>query len=722
MSIIDKMVAKRVARALAEAEKKSAGFMEVEGSTYAGQAAETERTYDYADFIKAFESLPWLYAGAMALAIAAVKPTLKVYRSKGKDLAEVEGMDVNKVLARPNPFMSYRELLQITVVNMAICGEQFWNLVGTQASPNNGPVVISRTNHPVEIWWIKPEQIDVYPDPKEFIKKYVFTSRTGTPRDLDPSEIIHFRLPNPASYYRGLGAMQAGRNSSILELNAVAYNKNFLRNDATPNGNWISKTKPAKDQLDEFRKSAQARHGGPSKAGTVGVLWGEWDFKQSATSPKDAQYSEMRKMNREELLAVLPGSVPPSIVGLLEYANYSNMEVQSKKFWEDCVMPLLDVIADKLTLNLGPHFDDGLIFQFDYSNVRALQEDEERRSRVAQALIGCGLKTPNQLRKEMFNEDPYVGGDAYYMAMTLVPVGSDDKAAKARPAGGKAVPAPELKASFWRTPARKQVLWESFTKRLDAWGRAWTPAIEKYLKGQADGIRDQLAKHSDRAAIRAAKLFDLEAEIQRYHKEFRTRYIEVFKRAGAAGLTETHGKIYIPPEERILKADEEDQFTLREEHLARLDIQILTAAKFFNESTWKQVLKYLTQAEAEGWTAEELTQQLWAHLGDRVPWEARRIAETELARTENFGLMEGYKENGYVERKSWLCMKLPTSREGHIAADEKYSAEPIGMDEKFLVESPSGEWDEMDYPAEDSASAGNVCNCRCRSMPEVQTL
>ena len=69
--------------------------------------------------------------------------------------------------------------------------------------------------------------------------------------------------------------------------------------------------------------------------------------------------------------------------------------------------------------------------------------------------------------------------------------------------------------------------------------------------------------------------------------------------------------------------------------------------------------------------------------------------------------------------KSWLCSRVPDSRPGHIAADERYTAEPIGLDELFEVESPKGEWDRMDYPAEDTATAGNVCECLCRSMPEV---
>ncbi len=77
------------------------------------------------------------------------------------------------------------------------------------------------------------------------------------------------------------------------------------------------------------------------------MTWGGMKVADTGTTMKDAQYTELRKMNREEILATI--GVPPSVVGLLEYANYSNMEVQQKKFWEDAAMPIFDLIADKVS-------------------------------------------------------------------------------------------------------------------------------------------------------------------------------------------------------------------------------------------------------------------------------------------------------------------------------------------------------------------------------------
>ena len=354
------------------AERKTAGFFKVESEATSGFPVETERPANYENYLRAYTKLPWLYAGATKLAIAAVKPPLRVYeriKENGKEKRRVvERRPINDLLETPNPFLSWRELIQITIINLAINGEQFINLV-----PRGNPP-ITRTNPPVEMMWMKPFAIEVYADAKNYVSKYVY--RTGaTPYTLDPSEIVHIRQANPLSYWRGLGAMSAAENSAILELQAVTFNKNFLKNDATPAGIIETPDKLTELEVKTHRRVWDETHKGSGKGGKIGYMWGGMKFHEVGTKPKDAQYIEMRKMNREEQLAAL--GVPPAIVGLLEYANYSNMEVQSRDFWENAVVPLLDLIADKLTLQLSPIFDPNYIVAFDYSGIKILQEDEE---------------------------------------------------------------------------------------------------------------------------------------------------------------------------------------------------------------------------------------------------------------------------------------------------------------------------------------------------------
>ena len=723
MGILDRYLQKRGFVKAADIQQKTAGFMALEAAGYAEGKPDQGAIADYPAFVRAYSQLPWLYAGALALAIGATKPVLRAFLEtvvKGEaQQEEITGQDLNKLVELPNPDLSWRELIQITVLNLALLGNQHWNLVGTQEkSP------ISKTNKPVEIWWVKPQQMQPLTDKNGAIIGWLFTGPSGQTKTLDPSEIVHFRMPNPGSYFNGMGSLQPLSRTATLELNAMNFQDAFLRNDGTPPF-LFTKGISDKTQRKMFWDAWDERHKGPRKSGRAGMIWGEMDIKPLGTTMKDAQYVELRKMNREETLAALPGSVPPSIVGLLEYANYSNMEVQSKKFWEDCEMPILGIVADKMTLKLAPLFDERIWFEFDFSDIKVLQEDEERRARIDRIRLGCGKITPNELRKEN-GQDPYPGGDAYYIDFSLAPIGQDPNALPVKetpptkkPAGEQAPsgtePAKSLarddKPSFWADPARRKLLWDNFDKRLSAQERAFEPLVKKYLEAQADAVRAQVAATGSVQGVRAEDVFDPAAEAEVYAGKFEGRYRFAFERAGEAGYHATKGKLWIPPEERRIKDD--DVFNVTPAHLAKLREQIDRAAKFFNGTTWDEVKAGIDQALAENWTTEQLAQELWAKLDGRAAWEARRIASTEMTRTEGFGGVEGYKQNDAIDMKGWNCQKLDTSREDHVEAD----GQEVAVDDDFDI---GGE--AMAWPGDGRASAGNVCNCRCSTYPVVGEL
>lgn len=691
-----------------DVEEKMAGFMEVEIEGQPAEMIEKEEKSEYKDFIDAFRQLPYLYSGATALAVASTKPVLKIYKRTGEEVEEVEGEEINRLLFNPNPFLSSRELRQITVINLAITGNAIWNLVGTREDG-----IIDESNPPVELWWIKPEQIDIEPDKETFIKEYKFTaSATSKEKSLDPSAIIHFKLPNPDSYFWGLGMLQPAKDTAIMEFNAVAYNKSFMSNDATPYGLFNFPEKPTKKQLAQFRKMINQTHRGAKKAGKFGFTYGGIDYKEVGKTPKDAQYIEMRKMNREEILACM--GVPPSVVGLLEYANYSNMEVQQKKFWQDAVIPLLDLMADKLTLNLAPHFSKDYFFAFDYSDIKVLQEDEELKTKVAQSLIEHGVKTPNQIRKEMYNEEPYEGGNQYFMKFGLTPIGIDTGQAKTK----KMLPPKSQKQkenlSFWQDSTRKKILWDNFIKRIEVKEKPFADKAEEYLKLQASKAKEYLSGMNDIESINLDKIFDVEKENEAYLDKFRLRYFNSFTEAGEAGYLATQGKLYDPNIERIFK--DEEGFILTPEHKQMIETLIMESGANINKRTLKKIVGIVEEGAREKWTVEELTKNIYQKLSDLSITRSRTIARTETAKVENCGQLEGYKQSEFVELKGWLCSFVPDSRESHQQADMEYSDNPIPLSEPFNVGGAL-----MQYPGGSGVAEEDI-NCLCSTYPDVRTI
>jgi hypothetical protein len=128
----------------------------------------------------------------------------------------------------------------------------------------------------------------------------------------------------------------------------------------------------------------------------------------------------------------------------------------------------------------------------------------------------------------------------------------------------------------------------------------------------------------------------------------------------------------------------------------------------------EKVLELMTQADAEAWTTEELTQQIWSKLKEFAPWRSRLIARTEMTKLENWGQLEGYREAEFVENKGWLSAYAPDTREEHIQADQTYRENTIPLDQPFEV---MGEL--LQYPGDPAGSPGNICNCLCTTFPDV---
>lgn len=699
-----------------DAISKSAGFMGLESETYVdGKPTEAIRIGDYGTFINAYKSLPWLYAGVTALAIAATKPALRCYiETKGKsengeskvDQVEIQGQEINRLLELPNEFLSQRELIQILAINLSLTGNAYINLVGTSKKL---PVLISKQNPPVEMWWIKPEQVTPKVDELGNVIGYTFANAMGKERVLSPSEIIHFRSANPSSYHVGLGMMEPLTNTATLEFNAQTFQRKFLENDGTPPFIFEHPGEPTEDQRKRFWSAWDERHKGAKNAGRAAMVWGGMKLNKIGESMKDAQYVELKKMNREEMLAGI--GVPPSVVGLLEYANYSNMEVQQKKFWEDSVQPMLGLIADMLTLRLAKFFDERMWFEFDYSNIEVLQESIKEKFTY---LTSCDWLTVNEKRIATGYKGVGKDGDVVLVSFSKIPITDLSRTVYLNPVDPDESATDEskscihaVKRSYWADTERAKMLWGAHEKRVASKERAMIPHVERYLQQQALHIKKRLAKFGNISEVRAADLFDADTEAKLYAEKFMAHYHNALEDSGEAGFQATKGLVWLP-EEKAAK-----EFKVTPEMIENLKQQINKAARFFNDTTWNWIKSDIETAKLEGSTIEDLTQELWKHLDELSISRARLISRTEMARVENWGGIEGYKQNEYVTSKGWLCSMVADSREDHIKAN----GQEVNLNDAFIVGG-----DTMEFPGDEShgAPAGQVCNCLCTTFPIVE--
>jgi hypothetical protein len=305
-----------------------------------------------------------------------------------------------------------------------------------------------------------------------------------------------------------------------------------------------------------------------------------------------------------------------------------------------------------------------------------------------------------------FDEHKAPEADKIYLPMMLVPI---DGASAAKPTNGGAKSTKTT--SFWQRKENKQRLWTHFVKRVEAKERTlWDPA-QRYLVAQARRAKAAMAQFKTVGEIDVNKILNDKEEAAKYQKIFEGQYREHFLLAGQAGMEAAEGRLLDLSKE--LKQEEGFHFT--DDLLKEMDLLILNSGAKITETTLKKISKHVITGQIEGLTVEATTQVIWEKLNSLAITRSRKIARTEMAKLENFGQMEGYKQTEFVERKGWLSAMVPDTRQAHLDADAEYADNPIALDAAFIVDGEA-----LQYPGDPNGSAGNIINCLCATYPEVR--
>jgi hypothetical protein len=106
-------------------------------------------------------------------------------------------------------------------------------------------------------------------------------------------------------------------------------------------------------------------------------------------------------------------------VGIYEYANYANAQLQRKLFWSETVLPKLRRIGDAINEQLAAKMDERVEMGFDASGVHALQDDANEQAQVAATLVQRGIMTVNEVRERMYSLPPVAWGDSWWASGSL---------------------------------------------------------------------------------------------------------------------------------------------------------------------------------------------------------------------------------------------------------------------------------------------------------------
>lgn len=252
-------------------------------------------------------------------------------------------------------------------------------------------IVRGRGGMPVALHLLPPQTTSPIPDVTSFVKGFEVKISAQEKRTIKPENVIWIRRPHPLDPYLSMTPMEAAGVAIELENLAKIYNRNFLLNDGRPGGLLVLRSEIADEDKEELRSRFRGNLG---RTGSVGVISADdgADFVDTAASPRDASYIQMRTVTKEEILAAF--GVPESIIGNSSNRTFSNAMEEGKVFWMETMSPHLALIArsfDKI--------DDSFFIDFDTSHVPILVLAKQERERHYLTEFQTGLISANEYRE-----------------------------------------------------------------------------------------------------------------------------------------------------------------------------------------------------------------------------------------------------------------------------------------------------------------------------------
>ncbi len=299
----------------------------------------------------------------------------------GGELQEVtDPHPAMQVLRTVNPWQNGYELDVLRMIDLQATGNSYLYVV-------DGSVGV-----PQELWRMPPQMTKVIPSKTLFIAGYNY----GTPPDeerFSPSDVIHFKLPNPADMLYGKGWFEAAWTAIGLHDGKRTMDTAKMDNMARPDWLLSVKTPLRKEQLDNFEESVKKKLAGPKNAGKFFLVNG--DIGATMLNQDVPEHGTPNRVIEE--IAACSG-VPVAMLLTNDPTKASSTSARVG-WYRNTVRPYCRLDEEKLNEKYLPRFEgsEDMILAYDMVSF----EDEEAQAKRLIGLVGGGINTPNEGRSEL---------------------------------------------------------------------------------------------------------------------------------------------------------------------------------------------------------------------------------------------------------------------------------------------------------------------------------
>jgi HK97 family phage portal protein len=316
---------------------------------------------------------------------------------------------VAQVLRRPNPDMTCFELVFALIGDLALYDVAYWVVVRDSNAPSGWTI----TRIPVP--WVTPIQGSVFSN-----KSYVIRAPKGESVEVDASQILAFSGYHPSSPRHGSPTIEALKETLQEQIEASKF-----RNQVWKRGGRVSAVlqRPqdapewSPEAREQFREDWYAKYtGNGPRAGGTPILEDGMTLNRVDFSAAEQQFVEGAKLSFATVASAF--HVNPTMVGILDNANYSNVREFRRMLYGDTLGPLIAQIEDRLNTFLLPMVGMNPATSYlEFNIAEKLQGSFEEQAAVMSTLVGRPIMSADEGRAR-FNL-PAMGGEAESLVVPL---------------------------------------------------------------------------------------------------------------------------------------------------------------------------------------------------------------------------------------------------------------------------------------------------------------
>lgn len=271
-----------------------------------------------------------------------------------------------------------------------------------------------------ELYQLRPDRMKIIPGTNGFPQRFVYdVNGRKVNFDVDPrtleSDVRHLKTFNPTDDWYGMSPIEAGAYAVDQHNEAAAWVQGLLQNAARPSGALVVSGEQSlnNEAFNRLKVQMDEQYSGARNAGRPMLLEGGLDWKEMGLSPVDMQLIETKYSAARDIALSL--GVPPQLLGIPGDNTYSNYQEARLAFWEDTVIPLLDLIAADWSEWLGA---GEIMLKPDLDQVPAIVE----KKRALWDMVEKSTNLTINEKREAMGYEPIDGGDTLFVPMSSIPL------------------------------------------------------------------------------------------------------------------------------------------------------------------------------------------------------------------------------------------------------------------------------------------------------------